>query len=378
MLSRFVRTMSSFTTRVIPVDPAQFSFKSKNTGEAIIRSTADEAAIDQAVQALRAGEAVGMPTETVYGLAANALSAEAVQKIFAAKNRPQDNPLIVHVSSLAMLEELLPNKTIPPQYIPVLDRFWPGALTIIVPSASIVPSAVTCGQPTVAVRFPSHPVARALIAKCGFPLAAPSANASGRPSPTLASHVYHDLQSRIPLVLDGGPCDVGVESTVLDAVRNPPAILRPGGVTYEDLKPLLPNLQVYQKHFTDKQLELAPTTPGMKYRHYSPDALVVLVEDTVPDFDARCAVELDALRQSHTIAKVGYLRTRSEASPDEADLSVAMGSSADQFAQALFRGLRSLDDQQVDVIFVQGISEEKEGMAVMNRLRKAASRIIAQ
>ncbi|KAI9310353.1 DHBP synthase RibB-like alpha/beta domain-containing protein [Dichotomocladium elegans] len=324
---------------------------------------------------LRAGEAVGIPTETVYGLAANALSADAVSKIFQAKNRPQDNPLIVHVSSLAMLQSILPEGELPEIYRPMVERFWPGPLTIVLPSSPKIPSSVTCGQPTVAVRFPSHPVARALIDACGFPLAAPSANASGKPSTTLAQHVYDDLNGRIPLILDGGPCRVGVESTVLDGLRQPPAILRPGGVTYEALLPYLPGLQVYRKHFVDKALEEAPTTPGMKYRHYSPDAPVVLI-DAASDFEHRWR---EIQQSDFTLAKrIGLLTTTAPA-PEQQDSGnierVVMGKSTEEVARDLFRSLRTLDQKKVDVIFVQGVSETDEGMAVMNRLLKAASQV---
>ena len=194
-------------------------------------------AIARAASILAEGGVVAIPTETVYGLAANALSAEAVGRVYAAKNRPADNPLIIHVSSLAMLAGLYPpGWELPPIYEPVLRDLWPGPLTVLLPRSPLVPDAVTCGLPTMAVRMPAHPVALALIAACGFPLAAPSANSSGRPSPTLAKHVAADLGGGvIPLILDGGACSCGVESTVLDALRSPPAILRPGGVTREAL-----------------------------------------------------------------------------------------------------------------------------------------------
>ncbi len=236
-------------------------------------------AVQRAVATLQAGDVVAIPTETVYGLAANALSASAVGRIYAAKNRPSDNPLIIHISSLDMLAGLYPaGWELPPIYEQLARELWPGPLTILVPRSPLVPDAVTCGLPTMAVRMPAHPVALALIAACGFPLAAPSANSSGRPSPTLASHVLDDLGGRIPLVLDGGPCTCGVESTVLDGLRSPPAILRPGGVTREQLVryPGLEAVQTYRRDFVDEQLEAAPTTPGMKYRHYSPNAQVGL------------------------------------------------------------------------------------------------------
>lgn len=385
-------------TRVQSVDPANFTFATVDSEfptlstRSVIRGDSDQRAINDAVELLKAGEAVGIPTETVYGLAANALSAEAVAKIFAAKNRPQDNPLIVHVSSLEMLKSILPDQTVPKVYLPVIQRYWPGPLTIILPTSTLIPPSVTCNQPTVAVRFPSHPVARALIEACGFPLAAPSANSSGKPSPTLASHVYDDLKGRIPLILDGGPCGVGVESTVLDGLRTPPAILRPGGITYERLceLPSMNSLQVYRKDFVDKQLELAPTTPGMKYRHYSPEAKVVLFEHREGvNFGDRWKRELHDLVKhgAAAVKRVGILETvrddediikeaRLEGGIEYISLQMGRHGQPKEVARDMFKGLRELDARQVDLIFVQGIPETDEGMAVMNRLRKAASKTI--
>lgn len=281
------------TTEILHVDPGSFPWQDAGALSAIDSDslapvalaanpptptyTSDLSHLRRAAELLQQEEVVAIPTETVYGLAANALSASAVRKIFAAKQRPSDNPLIIHISSLDMLRALYPDgSSIPPIYTPILARHWPGPLTILLPRSPLVPEAVTCGQPTMAVRLPSHPVARTLIALCGFPLAAPSANSSGRPSPTLAHHVLEDLKGRLPLIIDGGACSSGLESTVLDALRQPPAILRPGGVTYEQLRQLegLAGLQVYRRDFVDSQLEAAPSTPGMKYRHYSPDAKV--------------------------------------------------------------------------------------------------------
>ncbi|CEP10459.1 hypothetical protein [Parasitella parasitica] len=395
-----------FETQVYPVGPSNFTFQKAANAEfpeqnatSIITSKEDKEAIEKAVGWLKNNEAIGIPTETVYGLAANALNADAVSKIFAAKNRPQDNPLIVHVSSIDMLKSILPDNHVPEVYLPVIRQHWPGPLTIILPASPKIPTSVTCGHPTVAVRFPAHPVARSLIEACGFPLAAPSANSSGKPSPTLASHVFHDLQGRIPLILDGGACDVGVESTVLDGLRNPPAILRPGGLTYEALKEIegMDGLQVYRKHFVDKELEAAPTTPGMKYRHYSPEAMVILIdrkEQEDPSFDRKFdqawKEQLEAIQASGVgVSKIGMLRTTQDGatavwetiSVTDRNLecvSLQMGRHGhpDEVARGMFKGLRELDGRAVDLIFVEGISEDREGMAVMNRLRKAASKII--
>lgn len=195
-----------------------------------------EESLSLAADLLRAGELVAFPTETVYGLGADALNAKAVLSIFAAKGRPADNPLIVHIHDRAQLPEIC---TVPEQALPLMDAFWPGPLTILFNRKPAVPSEVTAGLPTVAVRMPSHPVAAAMLKACGLPIAAPSANSSGRPSPTLAAHVLEDMQGKIPLILDGGPCEVGVESTVLDLCHGVPTILRPGGVTKEMLESVL-------------------------------------------------------------------------------------------------------------------------------------------
>ncbi|KAG2224543.1 hypothetical protein INT45_004388 [Circinella minor] len=402
----------TFHTKILPVNPSHFHFDQQTNDEfapqnakPVITDPQDQATIQEAVDQLSSGETVGIPTETVYGLAANALDANAVAKIFAAKNRPQDNPLIVHVSSLAMLKRILPNNTIPSIYEPIIKQHWPGPLTIILPTnTDIIPTSITCGQPTVAVRFPSHPVARALIDACDFPLAAPSANSSGKPSTTLASHVYDDLNGRIPLILDGGACNVGVESTVLDGLRRPPAILRPGGITYESLHGLegMEGLQVYRKHFVDRELEQAPTTPGMKYRHYSPEATVILVDNASDPQIFEQQWQLELAKQEKPVRRLGLLVTSSKSTITNGSSTAAattrkeeenekhyhhqgiecipvfMGRSEhpDEVARGVFKGLRYLDTQNVDLIFVQGIPETEEGMAVMNRLRKAASKVI--
>ncbi|KAF9284541.1 hypothetical protein BGZ68_004608, partial [Mortierella alpina] len=367
-----------------------------------------------AAQLLRDGQVVGMPTETVYGLASNALDSAAAQRIFQAKNRPQDNPLIVHVSSLKMLRSMLKDNQIPPVYSELIRTYWPGPLTLLFPRSTLIPNEITCGQATVAVRFPSHPITRALITACDRPLAAPSANSSGKPSPTLASHVMDDLKGKIPMVIDGGQCSFGIESTVVDGLRSPPAILRPGGVTFEQIQKVkgMEHVQVYKKHFTDAAMEQAPTTPGMKYRHYSPEAEVVLVEFVKPSAMEQGSEvvsgqyslilqEIEKLKQEGK-RRFGILRTSFSSSAtggningnressgnddsavnksldvDVIEFPLGQSSKPEDVARELFRGLRFLDSQNVDCIFVEGISEEDEGLAVMNRVRKAASRTIS-
>ncbi|KAF9139220.1 hypothetical protein BGX30_008238 [Mortierella sp. GBA39] len=409
-------TATAFKTILETIDPTTITYTSTDLEDPVpeISQSHTRHVLDQAAQILRAGQVVGMPTETVYGLASNALDSIAAQRIFKAKNRPQDNPLIVHVSSLKMLRSMLKDNTIPDVYDDLIRAYWPGPLTLLFPRSSLIPNEITCGQATVAVRFPSHPITRALISVCDRPLAAPSANSSGKPSPTLASHVMDDLAGKIPMVIDGGQCSFGIESTVVDGLRVPPAILRPGGVTFEQIRQVkgMEKVQVYKKHFTDAAMEQAPTTPGMKYRHYSPEAEVVLVEyiktedslvsnGSVPTGQyGRILKEIEMLKQEGK-KRFGILRTSfTTATPsataaatthqngtthlqddreDEGviEFPLGQGSKPEDVARELFRGLRYLDDQKVDCIFVEGISEEDEGLAVMNRLRKAASRTIS-
>jgi L-threonylcarbamoyladenylate synthase len=328
--------------------------------------------LEKAVALLQENEVVAFPTETVYGLGANALSTIAIEKIFKAKGRPSDNPLIVHVSSRDMLDKLLAPEKVPLQYEELLNHYWPGPLTILVPKPKCIPESVTAGQPTLAVRMPAHPIAKRLIELCGFPLAAPSANTSGRPSPTSASHVLDDLGDRISMIIDGGSCDSGVESTVLDGLRPVPAILRPGGVTYEMIQKYLPHVQVYRKDFVDKALEDAPTTPGMKYRHYTPNADVILIE---PRDIATQRRILDECYHEHSNRglKVGVL---SHSLSKEYPIEIKLGSTAAEVAKELFASLREMESLKVQTIIVQGISEDDEGMAVMNRIRKAASQCV--
>lgn len=405
-------TAPVFTTVLETIDPASISYTSTSDLEdpvPIISDPHTRQVLESAAKLLRAGQVVGMPTETVYGLASNALDSVAAKRIFQAKNRPQDNPLIVHVSSLKMLRSMLKDNTIPEVYSELIKAYWPGALTLLFPRSTLIPNEITCAQPTVAVRFPSHPITRALITACDLPLAAPSANSSGKPSPTLASHVMDDLAGKIPMVIDGGQCSFGIESTVVDGLRVPPAILRPGGVTYEQIRMVkgMEAVQVYKKHFTDVAMEQTPTTPGMKYRHYSPEAEVVLVEyaevstnggSTAPDATtAQYGVilkEIDRLKKEGK-RRFGILRTsfnNSTAPTNSREPSLSLpvsqsneviefplgqGSKPEDVARELFKGLRYLDSQKVDCIFVEGISEDDEGLAVMNRLRKAASRTIS-
>ncbi|WFD30200.1 L-threonylcarbamoyladenylate synthase [Malassezia sp. CBS 17886] len=428
---------------------------------------ATEASVETAAAHLRAGELVAFPTETVYGLGANALRADAAEKIYGAKNRPADNPLIVHVADVGMLERLLPAGFQVSRVCDVLVRaFWPGPLTLLFPvttddAHATVPPTVTCGQSTVGVRMPSHPLARAIIAKAGVPIAAPSANASGRPSPTRASHVYEDMATRgvLRYIVDGGECSVGVESTVVDAVSHPGEVrvLRPGGVSVEQLAATLKEhgllcanaapagpdavrLRVYGRDLArSAAAEATPSTPGMKYRHYSPNARVVLLRrraaaglptlhDAIVEevahvnMDAHATEANDRVRSGDDLARVGPHRPRigvlctsddwlwraleplateplSRPAPPtwlSRPVRTSLGtvcvyslgetSSPEAAAQRLFDGLRTLDAGVAwsassgmgpcDLILVEEVGDAGVGLAVMNRLEKAASDVV--
>ncbi len=321
-------------------------------------------AITQGALLLRAGELVAFPTETVYGLGADALRPEAVRKIFEVKGRPPDNPIIVHIADRDLLRELA--QKVPPQAFLLTGHFWPGPLTLVLPRSAAVPDEVTGGLDTLAVRMPAHPVALALIREAGAPVAAPSANRSGRPSPTTAAHVLQDLDGRIPLILDGGPTEIGVESTVLDLTGPTPVLLRPGGVTLEALQAVVGPVET-------KPVEgLRRRSPGTRYRHYQPQARTVLVVDPTPDLTR----EVIAAHRAHG-QRVGLIqRGRAlKATPSGIRVEVLPEEVAG-YAQGLFAALRALDEAGVDVIVVEGVPPQGLGLAVMDRLRRAASEIV--
>ncbi|MFO7152785.1 MAG: L-threonylcarbamoyladenylate synthase [Bacillota bacterium] len=326
----------------------------------------DLESIRMAADVIRRGGLVAFPTETVYGLGANALDGDAARKIYAAKNRPQDNPLIVHISACEEIKGLV--KDLPERAQILMERFWPGPLTLILEKSDKVPYSTTGGLDTVAVRMPRHPVAQALIKESGVPIAAPSANLSGKPSPTNAQDVYEDMAGRIEMILDGGPCEVGVESTVLDLTGDVPMILRPGGVTIEELNEVLgrveldPGLQPGQR----------PKSPGQKYRHYSPKAPVLVVEGPVEaqvEKITEMAKELSAQGK-----KVGIMATAQTRKFYETGYVFSVGdrNAPLTISANLFSVLRKFDRIGVDHILAEGIPESGLGLAVMNRLRKAA------
>ncbi|KAI0320208.1 DHBP synthase RibB-like alpha/beta domain-containing protein [Amylostereum chailletii] len=388
------------TPRVLVCRPDTISFPSSLDGAAAYTDPETENAIALAAAHLLppTSSVVVFPTETVYGLGANALDAAATARIFATKGRPADNPLIVHVSSRAMLASLLPDAYAPSRaYEALMRAFWPGALTLLFPyRRGAVPALVTAGQPTVAVRMPSHAVARAVIARAGVPIAAPSANSSGKPSPTRAGHVVRDLGAKVEIVLDGGACEVGLESTVVDGLGADGVlrVLRPGGVTVEAMERVLaeamggeggevPRVWVHRRDYVDEEVERAPTTPGMKYSHYSPSVPVTLLHtSSAPPVGAEPVAASDFFA-SLGGAKVGLMASEGSRLAAHARDAASGGvewvwfplGSVDEpavSAQRLFDGLLTLEEKGVDLILVEEVAEEREGLAFMNRIRKAA------
>lgn len=323
----------------------------------------DEKSLVTASSLLTSGEVVAFPTETVYGLGANALNGAAVKKIFVAKGRPQDNPLIVHVSSTEMVEEIA--EEITENARKLMEKFWPGPLTVILAKKKSLPDEVTAGLTSVAIRLPSNKIALNLISLCGFPLAAPSANLSARPSPTEARHVFCDLKGKIPLIVDGGKCDVGLESTVVDCRFSEVFVLRPGKISREEISALVP---LGEKTFDDGE---APRSPGMKYRHYSPRGKVILLsESEIEDF-ARQFMEKNG-EQGEKTAILALDEVLSAVTNPNGPKKISLGKTCEDAAARLFAALRLCDEDDTEKIIVQKFNKTGIGEALMNRLEKAA------
>ena len=325
---------------------------------------------------IREGELVAFPTETVYGLGADALRPEASKKIYEAKGRPSDNPLIVHICKFEELERIA--KEVPEQAKKLAEAFWPGPLTMVVWKNEKVPYTTTGGMDTVAVRMPNHPVALSLIEESGCLIAAPSANTSGKPSPTEAAHVALDMDGRIPMILDGGPVGIGIESTIIDLTEEKPMILRPGYITKNMLEEVLGeevliDPGILATDTTDpSQSGQKPKAPGMRYKHYAPKADLVLVEgntDKVVDKINELVVEQRKLGK-----RVGVIATDETKKRYQADVVFSIGARDDEdaIAQHLYKILRDFDEQQVDAIYSESFATPRIGQAIMNRLLKAA------
>lgn len=332
--------------------------------------------MQEAAEIIRSGGLVAFPTETVYGLGANALDPEASKRIYAAKGRPSDNPLIVHICRFEELESIA--KEVPTQAGKLADAFWPGPLTMIVWKNEKVPYETTGGMDTVAIRMPNHPVALALIEESGCMIAAPSANTSGKPSPTEAGHVALDLDGKIPMILDGGAVGIGIESTIIDLTEKIPMILRPGYITKEMLEEVLGEEVRIDPGIIAADSTKKPKAPGMKYKHYAPKADLVLVEGE----QEAVVAKINALVREKQAAglKVGVVATDETESLYQADYVVTIGARSDEdaIARHLYKILREFDDWNVDAIYSESFSTPRIGQAIMNRLMKAAGHQVIQ
>lgn len=326
-------------------------------------------AIAEAGNIIKEGGLVAFPTETVYGLGGDALNGDSAEKIYAAKGRPSDNPLIIHIVQMDALSKIV--KEIPEAAYKLAERYWPGPLTMIFEKADCVPLKTTGGLGTVAVRMPSNKIARALIEASGGYIAAPSANRSGRPSPTVAKYVIEDLEGRVDMIIDGGEVDIGLESTIIDLTGDKPMILRPGYITEEMLEQTLGEVDV-DRTIIDGNSHKAPKAPGMKYRHYAPKGNLTIVEGQA---DRVCAYINEHIRIYNSKGqKTGVIATDETAESYRADSVKSAGKrwQEEQIAKHLFRILREFDDEGVQIIYAESFEQKGVGQAIMNRLLKAA------
>lgn len=329
----------------------------------------DMALIEEAGDIIKSGGLVAFPTETVYGLGGDALNPQSSEKIYSAKGRPSDNPLIVHIADIQMLNAIV--REVPENAWKLAEQFWPGPLTMIFYKSELVPRETTGGLDTVAVRMPVHPVARALIRAAGGYVAAPSANRSGRPSPTVAKYVIEDMDARIEMVIDGGDVEIGLESTIIDLTSEKPTILRPGYITEQKLGQVLGEV-AQDSTMMRADSGQAPKAPGMKYRHYAPKG-----ELTIVDGEEGCVVEYinTQMRQKKKDnKKTGVIGTDTSIAKYQADVCRSVGNRNDEaeIARELYRVLREMDDENVDIIYAESFGAVGLGQAIMNRLLKAA------
>lgn len=333
----------------------------------INRNNINKKDIELAANLIKSGNLVAFPTETVYGLGANGLDEDAVKKIYLAKGRPSDNPLILHIADIEELELLV--ERVPDIGKKLIREFWPGPLTIIFKKSPIVPDIISGGLDTVAIRIPINPIALKLIDLSGVPIAAPSANISGRPSPTRASHVIEDMDGKISMILDGGNTDVGLESTVIDLSTKIPTILRPGAISYEVLRDIIPEL-LEDGNILDERIR--PRSPGQKYRHYAPKSEMILFKGDIEDIVKN--IKLQTHEYISQGKKVGIMATKETEEFYNEGLVLVLGSREDKLSISsnLFQTIRSFDHEDVDIILGEAIDLEGMGKAIMNRMLKAA------
>lgn len=330
----------------------------------------DSIEMEEAGKLIADGELVAFPTETVYGLGGDALDPEAAHKIYAAKGRPSDNPLIVHIAEFEDIYRV--GRNVPAQAKKLADAFWPGPLTMIVEKSEIVPDATTGGMDTVAVRMPNHPVALALIRKSGCLIAAPSANTSGRPSPSEASHVAEDLSGKIAMILDGGEVSIGIESTIIDLTEEVPMVLRPGYITPSMLEEVLGEQVIIDPGIIAADDTKKPKAPGMKYKHYAPKADMIIVDGAKEAVVTKINELISLISEEGK--KVAVIATEETKDRYSADVVLSIGSRQDEdsIAKHLYAILRDCDDLDVEVIYSECFSTPRIGQAIMNRLLKAA------
>lgn len=320
--------------------------------------------IAQAAELLKRGEVVAFPTETVYGLGANALSDPAVRRIFAAKNRPADNPLIVHIYNPAQMDELC---YVNDMARALIKAFCPGPLTMLLPKKPIVPDVCTAGLSSVGIRIPSHPVAREMLRVCGLPIAAPSANRSTRPSPTQAAHVLEDMDGLIPMILDGGSSDVGVESTVVDLTGSEPIVLRPGAVTPEMIRAAVGFSSVADSVMRPLREGEAAPSPGMRHKHYAPRGRMTIICGEAIAVENRIRALYDASENACILALTPHIASYGDRRVMD------LGEDENAMAHNIFSILREADEQGIDRLFAEGIASSGMGLAVMNRMARAAA-----
>lgn len=334
------------------------------------RDNIDCEIIKLAAEDIKDGKLVAFPTETVYGLGADGLNPNAIEKIFKAKGRPQDNPLILHVYNIEQVEELV--EEINDNTKKVMEKFWPGPLTILFKKSDLVPNEITAGLDTVAIRMPEDKIALRLIEESNTAIAGPSANLSGRPSPTTAEHVKIDLEGKIDTIIDGGSTGIGLESTVVDLSGDEPMILRPGGITFEQLKEIIPNITVDSSIIKEGE-NIVPKSPGQKYRHYAPKSKMILYNGEVDNIVSNINIEIEEyLNKGY---KVGVMATDETMDRYVGGEIISMGtrSNRETIAHNLFKVLRDFDELDVDIILGEGVPKSGIGIAIMNRLMKAAS-----
>jgi len=330
----------------------------------------DENILKEVANVIRNKGLVAFPTETVYGLGANALEPEAVKKIFLAKGRPQDNPLIIHIYDLDQISSLARN--IPEISRKFMDKFWPGPMTIILEKTDLVPEVTSAGLSTIGIRMPKSIIARAIIKESGVPIAAPSANISGRPSPTDMERCVEDLKGKVDYIVGGEISEVGLESTIIDCTVTPPCILRPGGITLDMLKEVDKDIYIDQSIMKKPEKDFKPKAPGMKYRHYAPKAPVKIVNGELRKTIVRINEMVEAYRNDGK--KVGIMATEETKDQYENALIISVGTrkNMDSIGRNLFETLRTFDDNEVDVILSEAFEEKGFGIAIMNRLKKSA------